>query len=754
MMTIEERYAAAGKLMTKHTKKAVLNGRPSVKWLDDDTLYYAEDVRNGENVETRFVKVACATGEKTDLFDHARLIALLKEKGLEKDSLPFKSCKWDEGKICFTWEKQDFRFDTESGELTGKFHAETGENVSPDGKHALFFRGHNLWLRDTETGEEKALTFDGEEYNDYASSCNYGDKITRILKGEVEKPSALWNEDGTRFVTYKLDQRKVKYLPIIQSFDDENLESIRPRLHTYKCPFPEDTDDELPQYTLYVCDLEKNTFKKVQGVETSLRPMGMGKEYSSAKWMEDGKGFIYTWRERCDHLAKMYYVDAETATGRVLVSEHSETFQNYGAFGLLDGFGSYTYSNFLTQDRKTVVWQSERDDMAHYFRYNAETGELMNTVTDGEYLAQCMIHVDEENEWIYFMAMDVPGMSQPLYHVFCRVHFDGAGFEVLTPEDAEHSITCNGKYFVDTYSRVDMAPVTKLYSMDGKCICTLEEADISDLLALGYIIPERFTVKARDGVTDLHGILIKPRDFDPDKTYPLVDYIYGGAQTYNVPLAFTYDQPMGREIFGGLQEYAQLGFVGMILDGMGTPGRGKKFHDDSYLNIHGVCGLKDHVTARDELKEKFPFIDMERLGMWGNSGGGCATSRAMLEYPGVYKVGVSSAGNHDQRMYNNSWVERYYDKYDPEVYNDNCALAKNLEGKLFIVHGAMDDNVAMSQSIRLIDALIEENKEFDFLILPRVNHNVPANPYFIRKKMDYFVKHLLGEEPPKSFKFE
>lgn len=752
-MTIEERYAAAGKLMLKHTKRAVLNGRPSIQWLDDDTLYYAEDVRTEDGVQPRFVKVDCKTGEKSPLFDHEKLIALLREKGLEENALPFHACKLKDGKLCFSWEKYDYEYHIETGELSARWHAQKAENTAPDGRRTLLIRNHNLVLRDNETGEEKQITFDGYEYNDYATTCNYGDKITRQLKGEVDIPAALWSHDSTKFVTYRLDQRSVKFLPIIQSFDDEHSESIRPRLHTYKCPFPEDSDEELPRYTLYLCDAVEGTVKPLD-CDVSTRPLGLGDEYSVAKWMEDDKGFIYTWRSRADKEARLYYVDAETGAARVLVSETTETFQNYGAFGLLDGFGSYTFSNFVTQDRRYAVWQSERDDMAHYFRYDVETGALINTVTPGEYLAQCMIHVDEENEYVYFMAMDVPGMSQPLYHVFCRVHFDGTGFEVLTPEDAEHSITCNGHWFVDTFSRVDMPPVTKLYDMDGHGICTLEEADISDLLALGYVIPERFTVKARDGVTDLYGILIKPKDFDPDKTYPMVDYIYGGAQTYNVPLAFTYDHPMGREIFGGLQEYAQLGFVGMILDGMGTPGRGKKFHDDSYLNIHGVCGLKDHVTARDELKQKFPFIDMERLGIWGNSGGGCATSRAMLEYPGVYKVGVSSAGNHDQRMYNNSWTERYYSFYDKDVYNDNCALAKNLEGKLFIVHGAMDDNVAMSQSIRLIDALILENKEFDFLILPRTNHNVPANPYFIRKKMDYFVKHLLGEEPPKSFEFE
>ena len=290
-----------------------------------------------------------------------------------------------------------------------------------------------------------------------------------------------------------------------------------------------------------------------------------------------------------------------------------------------------------------------------------------------------------------------------------------------------------------------------MYSSDGTKLHELVKADITDLMGRGYVLPERFDVTASDGKTKLYGILVKPAEFDPQKTYPFIDYIYGGMQCTNVPKSFTWKGNIaGREMMGGLEEFAQLGFAGIILDGLGTPMRGKKIHEISYENIHGCAGLKDHVYCLKQLKEKYPFLDLDRAGMWGNSGGGCATSRAMLEYPGVYKVGVSSAGNHDQRMYNESWTEHYYGSYNKDIYlkGDNTALAANLIGKLFIVHGAVDDNVAMSQSIRLIDALIKEDKDFDFLILPRTDHNVPANPYFIRKKLDYFVQYLLEKEPP------
>ena len=327
---------------------------------------------------------------------------------------------------------------------------------------------------------------------------------------------------------------------------------------------------------------------------------------------------------------------------------------------------------------------------------------------------------------------------------------DGSDFRILTPEDGMHKCVIMNNVVLDTWSRADKPPVTVMRDLEGNLIRTVVEADISALLAKGYVIPERFTVKSEEGY-DLYGILIRPAEFDPEKTYPMIDYIYGGMQTYNVPMTFQAGAKIpGREIMGGLEELAQLGFVGIILDGKGTPGRGRKFHHYAYENIHGCAGLADHVYVLPQLKELYPFIDLERLGIWGNSGGGCATSRAMLEYPDTYKVGVSSAGNHDQRMYSNIWTENYYGLYKEDIYlkGDNTALAKNLKGKLFIAHGAMDDNVAMSESIRLVDALVKADKDFDFLILPRCNHNVPADPYFIRRKLDYFVRYLLGEEVP------
>ena len=353
------------------------------------------------------------------------------------------------------------------------------------------------------------------------------------------------------------------------------------------------------------------------------------------------------------------------------------------------------------------------------------------------------------------MANNVPECSDPLYYQLYSIHFDGSALTRLTPEDAVHHISMGQDAFVDTYSRVDLPPVTVLRKTDGTLVRELEQADITDLLALGYQMPERITLTAADGKTKLYGVFFRPDtpDSEHQDFWPLIDYIYGGAQLYNVPREFTWDNGMDREIYGGLESFAKLGFAGLILDGRGIPGRGMDFHKLSYHNIHACAGLEDHVYALNELKNLYPQIDFNRIGMWGNSAGGYATVSAMLKYPEVYRVGVASSGNYDQRMYEHSWTERYNGLYNEEVYRygDITRLAGNLSGKLMLAYGAMDDNVSMAQTLRLCDELNAHNKRYDLVVLPRANHNVPANAYFVRRKMDYFVRNLLGTEDPEIF---
>ncbi len=748
MTDMLKRYQAAEKLLPWNVRHAVLNAAPKAKKLDDSHFYYGLEERSGDEVHTIFKKVNTEDGTESDLFD-AKALA----KKLGCDDLPFERCEVKDAKIIFVHDEYEYTYDPQTDTLVkGDYQQARAVSVSPDRSKELFVRDNDLWLRECATGKETRLSYDGEKDFAYAKCAEYSGYITDRVKGVPEVPDVLWSPDSTKFLTYKMDQRCVKDLYILQSYDEETRESIRPRLHTYKCAFPEDEDLPLAHYCLG--DAENGTLTML---DMEPQPAGgplFHDYYSAAKWLDDSSAVFTTHVSRGNKTASFVIIHNDGSVKKVL-SESSDTAVNIRTYGNLDGFNDYCASNFLSDDQKTVIWQSERDDFARLFRYDTD-GNLLNVLTPADCSVGELIGKDDENEFVYFYASNFKETSDPYYQLVCRARYDGSDFKVLCPEDGMHRAVLVNDMIVDTWSRVDKAPVTNLYKADGTFVRELVSADISDLLARGYVMPERFHVTASDGKTELYGILVKPAGFDPDQSYPFIDYIYGGMQCYNVPKAFACSAAIeGREIMGGLEEFAQLGFAGIILDGLGTPGRGKKLHNISYENIHGCAGLKDHVYCLPQIRELYPFLDLERAGMWGNSGGGCATSRAMLEYPDTYKVGVSSAGNHDQRMYNNQWTETYYGLYNKEIYlkGDNTALAKNLKGKLYIVHGAMDDNVAMSQSIRLIDALIKEDKDFDFLILPRTNHNVPANPYFIRRKLDYFVRHLLNEEVP-DYRFE
>lgn len=725
--TMRARYEAAEKLLTKHTRTAVLNGNPKIHWNADGTTFqYERQERSGSEVTAVLAEVNGLTGTR---------------QILQKAETAGQAAN--------------------AGSASGCLN-EKAVTMSPDGAYYLSYDRHNLILTEQKTGERIQLTFDGEPDLEYGCYIDIYSQITVKRQGYKEHPQVLWSPDGTRFITYCADRRTTKKLPLIASYAD-SLTDLRPELYEYPCPFVTDTDEEIPHYSLYIGSLSKKALVKADAPDF-LYPVFTSPEKSSVKWMKDSRHFYFTWIARGYQEACLYLGDALNGSCRAVIRETTEQFFNLGAFGLLDGYGSYLFSNFITSDRAYAFWQSERNGFAHLYRYRLTENESicegdLFDASEKELIIQKLIRVDEREKQIYFMANNVPECSDPMYYQLYRIGFDGSGLTRLTPEDAVHQISMGSQSFVDTYSRVDLPPVTVLRKMDGSLICELETADISELLELGYQIPERITLTAADGKTKLYGIFFRP---DPgengspknpapeymDSSWPLIDYIYGGAQLYNVPRDFTWDNSMNREIYGGLQSFAKLGFAGLILDGRGVPGRGMAFHRFSYHNIHACAGLEDHVFCLKELKQRYPQIDLVRVGMWGNSAGGYATVSAMLQYPGVYRVGVASSGNYDQRMYEHSWTERYNGLYTDEVYQygDITRLAGNLKGHLMLAYGAMDDNVTMAQTLRLCDELNAHNKRYDLVVLPRCNHNVPSDAYFVRRKMDYFVRNLLGAE--------
>ena len=728
------RYEAAETLLTKHTRTAVLNGNPKIHWNADGTAFqYERQERSGSEVTSVLAEVNGMDGTR-------KMIQKAEAAGQEANAGSASGCS-----------------------------EERAVTMSPDGAYHLSYDRHNLILTEQKTGEQSQLTFDGEPDLEYGCYIDIYSQITVKRQGYQEHPQVLWSPDGTRFITYRADRRTTKKLPLIASYSD-GLHDLRPELYEYPCPFVTDSDEEIPHYSLYIGSLADKTLVKADAPDF-LYPVFTSPEKSTVKWMEDSRHFYFTWIARGYQEACLYLGDAQNRSCHVVIRETTEQFFNLGAFGMLDGYGSYLFSNFITSDRAYAFWQSERNGFAHLYRYRLTENESvcegdLFDASEKELIVQKLIRVDEQDKQIYFMANNVPDCSDPMYYQLYRIGFDGSGLTRLTPEDAVHQVSMGSQSFVDTYSRVDLPPVTVLRKLDGTLICELEKADISNLLKLGYQIPERITLTAADGKTTLYGIFFRPDpvvadcqeeetaeglDFelrqqkDGKDSWPLIDYIYGGAQLYNVPREFTWDNGINREIFGGLQSFAKLGFAGLILDGRGVPGRGMEFHSFSYHNIHACAGLADHVFCLKELKQRYPQIDLDRVGMWGNSAGGYATVSAMLQYPGVYCAGVASSGNYDQRVYEHSWTERYNGLYTEEVYQygDITRLAGNLKGHLMLAYGAMDDNVTMAQTLRLCDELNAHNKRYELVVLPRCNHNVPSDAYFVRRKMDYFVRNLL-----------
>ena len=374
---------------------------------------------------------------------------------------------------------------------------------------------------------------------------------------------------------------------------------------------------------------------------------------------------------------------------------------------------------------------------------------MKNRITRGRWVVREILRVDKETRVVYFSAGGKKKRRDPYLRDVYKVNLDGSGLKLLTPEHGDHSVKFSprGTYIIDTYSRVDTAPVTELRRIsDGKLVCRLEKADVELLLEAGWRWPEPFKAKARDGKTNIYGVLFRPTNLDPNKKYPVVENIYTGPHGFSVPKAF--------RSFHKSQEIAELGFVTVIVDGLGMAKRSKEFHNYSYKNL-GDGGLEEHIAAIKKMAAKYPYIDTSRVGVYGGSAGGYDSAHALLTHPEFYKVAVSSSGNHDHRMDKAWWVELWmgYPAGEHYIEQSNVTLAHKLEGKLLLLHGDMDNNVHPASTLQFVDALIKANKDFDMMIAPNGGHGVGGS-YFTRKRWDYFVRHLLDIEPPKGFKIE
>ena len=740
-------YARAEKFMPYNMTPLVYRTvQPT--WLLDGRFWYRLATADGND----FVAVKPASGTRGPLFDQAKLAAALSaatHKHYDARHLPFRTFQIssDERAISFTLERKKWTCDLEGGECKGSesSEAEAGPPggrgslrnpaLSPDGKHLAFIRDWNLWVRDTTTGQETQLTTDGVKDFGYAT-----DNAGWI---HSDRPVLLWSPDSKKIATYQQDQRGVGEMYLVET------RVGHPILQEWKYPLP--GDKVVTTIQRVIVDLDGPRVVRLKMPPDQHRSSlcddvacTPGK-LSDAEWSPDASHLAFLSTSRDHKQETLRVADAATGEVRNVLEEKAATFYE-------SGNGAINW-RFLPES-KEAIWFSERDNWGQLYLYDLATGKLKNQITSGEGNVTNLLHVDEKNRELYFLAVGKEKGRNPYYQHLYRIGFDGKGLQLLSPENANHDVTMSpsGEYFVDSYSTPDEPPVSVLRDKDGRMLMTIEKADISPLLATGWKPPMQFAVKARDGVTDLYGLMFRPTSFDPQKKYPIINHIYPGPQTGSV----------GSRNFeaarGDAQALAELGFIVVEIDGMGTPWRSKRFHE-AYFRDMGDNTLPDQVTGMKQLAQRYPWVDIERTGIYGHSGGGYATADAMFRYPDFFKVGISESGNHDNRDYEDDWGEKWQGlletKPDGTTNYDNQAnelVAKNLKGHLLLAYGTVDDNVPPYNTLLVVDALIKANKDFDLLALPNQRHSYGADtPYMTRRRWDYFVRYLMDAEPPHEY---
>ena len=657
-----------------------------------------------------------------------------------------------------------FEYDIKSGQLLERTKDEIDDlypnypgwaNVSPDGKVAIYEKNYNLWYMSMEDVEklriwdkdttivEHQLTFNGRRNWCYA----YHSLDEKTDTAKRYRVHALWSPDSRHFVmTHRADSILSKMWVI------NSLSNPRPTLETYYYQMP---GEETPKTTIELFDFENKTSKNVNADQFKHQRIGLFSKPANhltryenprkAVWLGDNNGFYFERISRDMKKIEVCYYDLSLDTTKMIVHEEMNT--------SIESKPIYPVNN----GKQFIQW-SERTGWAMLYLYDAD-GTLKNAITDGAYHVEEVLAVNEKEKKVYFTACGYNKGENPYYMHLYSVNFDGSGLKQIDESDMNSTFlpAADGQAFVATSSRVDTAPVNYVYSKNGKKTVELGTADLSQLFAAGYKFPERFTVKAADGITDLHGVMYKPFDFDSTKCYPLIEYVYPGPQTEAVNESWS--SGMNR-----IDRLAQMGFIVITIGNRGGhPNRSKWYHNFGYGNLRDY-GLADKKVAAQQLIARHSFIDADNIGIHGHSGGGFMSTAAILTYNDFFKVAVSCAGNHDNRIYNNWWSEKHHgikenvkEKTGKDgiiecdttfSYNisTNQELARRLKGHLMLVTGDMDNNVHPANTTRVIDALIRANKRFETVILPGQRHSFDTmDEYFFWKMADFFSKHLLGE---------
>lgn len=720
------RYQKAEMLLPDNLRHLVDNLYVTPNWLPDGGFWYRLD----NNGSAKYWRYHPQQGV-SELFDfNALKIAL----GEASDTLKINDIQiidFEASELTLRLSDEQWLCILDTQYRCEQTQSESSENApltSPDQQWQMLVKDHNLVLRNLVTGEDSPLTTDGTEDNAYATESANPKVYFNETPGTVEPHKVgYWSADSRYFVTFQMDLRNVGKLHLTQSVTGEDQ---RPRLYSYHYPMA--GDEHLIEAQVVMVDVAAKKVERVPG-EPLLQTY-----YGTPLWGEfsSNNKYYFLQRERGYHVYHLIEYDPATGQLRTILTEENDKF-----------IDPWIQDFRILAEQDLLLWTSERGGIQQLFRYQLSSGKLLNAITPDTMFMRAIRAIDTDNEVLYFEGSGAqPGDSY--YRYLYRVQMDGTGLTLLTPEIQMHDtrVAPDFRTFLDSTSTVQQ-PTKHLVrsTVDGTVLTTIHETDNRALLAAGYREPEPFTVLAEDGKTHLHGILYFPSDFDANKSYPVLDDIYTGPHGYFTPK--TYDGPL----YAHANALAELGFIVLKMDGRGTAKRNRKFHEYSYDNLAG--GADDHVWALKQLAKERPYMDIQRVGIFGFSAGGYDTVQAMYKYPEVFKAGVSASGNHDFRADKAGWNETWMG-YPVEAHWDqqsNLTDVGRLQGKLLLAHGELDENVHPAATLQLVDKLIKANKDFDLLLYPNMGHVLHYHPHFVRTRWDFFVEHLLAEEVPQSY---
>ncbi len=697
----------------------VYNEIQSLSWIDSTaTFWYKTKTNKG----MAYYFVDAEKKVRKPAFDTEKLVEQLnKHDGLKAsvETLRADNLKFDGNLLHFEFEKAYWTLNLKNYALAkdsimkpegppphwGENFDELGNEpvVSPDSAWTAFIKDYNVYVKN-EGGEEYQLSYDGSP-GDYYSSYFY------------------WSPDSKKLAVNKIRKNEDRYIYFVESSPKTQLQPILQKRHYLK------PGDALPIKHPALFDVEAQK-------QIPVDPEAFEEQFNltNPKWDKSGKFFSFEFNQRGHQVYQVVKVDAITGGLMVVIDERSKTFIDY----------SGKYFRHDLDESNEIIWASERDGWNHLYLIDAQTGNVKNQMTKGEWVVRKVLNVDEEQRTIYFYGSGKNNGEDPYFNHCYKVNFDGSNLTDLTPEKMEHSVSFSKHfdYFTDAYSTVQTSPITVLRrAADGKVLMELEKTDISDLLAKGWVAPEPFVAKARDGKTDIWGNIYRPTNFDENKTYPVIEYIYAGPQG-------SFAQKDFRAAFYTFSGLAELGFIIVQMDGMGTSNRSKAFHDVCWKNIKDA-GFPDRILWMKAAAEKYKYMDIGRVGIFGGSAGGQNALSALLFHPEFYKAGVASCGCHDNRMDKMWWNEQWMGYPIGPQYAEcsNVANANKLQGKLMLIVGEVDDNVDPASTMQVADALIKAKKDFELVVLPGMNHTL-GGIYGEQKRRDFFVRNLLHEETP------